>query len=141
MKSMKMQNPMDERNTYPCRGCGKPHLEKAARNRHEGSCPQVDQDLDQEPEDQEPEPVEDQDHYQETPPDPEPEITDIPDIEPREQVDPVPEPQGEPLEDRDAGCQCCGAEVNTTRKGFCYGCDLAGCSIEARTCKHRSGVH
>lgn len=133
MKSGKM----GERNTWPCRGCGKPHLEEVARNIHEANCPQLDEPPEpEEPEEAEPDSMEDQDQWNTQPQEAEP------DVEPSVQADPKPpeppEPRVEPEEP--AGCRCCGADVgNTTRKGLCFGCDLAGCSPEGTRCKHRTG--
>jgi len=147
---------MGDQNTYPCRGCGKPYLEASARNIHESGCHLVnDDDLDDRTSDdsteEEPEEasddhteehteeasqetVKDQDQQFETPPEPDPE----PDPGASHLGEAPEEPDPKPTVSEPGTCQCCGSDVgNITRKGMCWGCDLAGCGKDSQ-CKHQT---
>ena len=121
-----------ERNTFPCRGCGKPFLEDGPRKAHESSCPQA------------PDPEDRQEAEPDAEPAREPEVQPTPEAP----ADPRPEPQGKPTEEphqqphieEDAGCSCCGADPGSLSiNGMCYGCELAGCDPDSLGCDHLPG--
>jgi hypothetical protein len=124
-----------DRNTWPCRGCGKPFLQRGERDRHEATCPQVIEEAEADA-DSETADMDDQDQRLQQAPDPEPEAATLP--------EPSTAPDSRPVKAVDFGsgtCGCCGSDVgSTTRQGLCYGCDLAGCSTDTSGCEHHRGV-
>lgn len=123
---------MGQKNTFHCRGCGKPFLESAARKNHENHCGLVDAEQADDRTEPNTTQMEDQDQQRQAAPDARPETAST--------VQPDVEPQPPERLDAESGdvCQCCGADVgNTTRSGLCYGCELAGCSPDSNGCSHR----